>query len=494
MVFTPIDDFALVQIIVNMSINYITTQLFLNPMFLLIYTYKIFLGPFLMKFSTDNYRLQTIQNFPFTKHIDTKNPIYALKKTKHALLFTNSIDITISNEKTKQMHFDNNTCCIQTNDKLIIAGDENGQIKVFDYKKRKINTLEYNYKVNGIEILKDRFVAVGNSTDVVSYEYFNKDVTVLYKHDDFVTCCDHRNELLVTGSIDKSVIFYDTSNNTVKSKMTFANSISKVQFVSDTHILVVARYQMFLVCIETEEIVKECYIHTKETTGLVLYNDRIYTSSMDGNLKSWTSDLKQLSQIKFDDKVLSFDICDDDIYVGLDNGTIYKLDKEEPVEAEEEEIIVKQKKRYYRDDDDTNIKRVKVVRKRQTEIEKLMNNNQHWLAFSKIFCEPDIDIIYAVLHHIKDLKGLKKMMLDRNEEELIGLFDFMIDSFRYVEMRGLFVELMVICSSLYEDTILDNEELIEKINHFHDLLAQECDFQAKAIELTGYIECALIDK
>jgi len=124
---------------------------------------------------------------------------------------------------------------------------------------------------------------------------------------------------------------------------------------------------------------------------------------------------------------------------------------------------------------------------------KLINNNQHWLAFSRIFTEPDIDIIYAVLYHIKQLKGLKKMMKDRNETEINNLMDFIIDNFVIVELRAIFIELLVIITSMHESMILGSGEIKEKINYIYDLLEKECEFQAQALALTGYVECALLD-
>lgn len=447
-----------------------------------------------MKFETDNYKLQLIQNFPFTSYIEKEDPIYSLVKTKNALIFTNSIEVCIHKEKIKKVHFNNDTCCITSNNKLIIAADENGQVKVFDYKGRNINTVEFRHKVNGIVILNGLFVIIGNDTDVCVFEYFNKEKNSLYRHEDYVNCCDHRDGLLVTGSFDKTVIFYDLNTRTVRKQIKFDNPVSKVCFMDEKHLIVVSKYQMFIIETDSYEVVKKCYIHTKEITGLKYHKDRIYTSSLDMNLKSWTKDLKLISQVRFDDRIMSFDICDDEVFVGLSSGTIYKTEKNEEITPIETETAVDNYRRYYSDDKDQNIKRVRITKKHKNEIEKLMNNNQHWLAFTKIFSEPDIDIIYAVLYFVKELKGLKKMMLDRTVEELTNLFDFILDSFHYIEMRGIFVELLIICTSLYENMLTQNKDLLEKIDHLYDLLNQECEFQRRAIELMGYSECFLIDQ
>jgi len=268
------------------------------------------------------------------------------------------------------MHFDNNTCYIETNHKLIVGADENGQIKVFDYKKRLINSIECNFKVNEIKMLKDKFVFVGNDVNVYISQYLNKEFIVLYKHTDFVNCLDVRDNIVVSGSIDKKVMVYDLEAKAVKNTISFDSNISKIRFIDENNIIVIARYQMYMVDINTSSIVRSTYIHTKDTTGLVLYNNVIYTSSLDGNLKSWTMDFKFISQVKFEDKILSFDIYENEVFIGLDNGKIYKTENDDKKEEKKEiEVEIKRPNRYYRDEDDKNIKRIKYTRKYQNEID-----------------------------------------------------------------------------------------------------------------------------
>ncbi|KAM0687351.1 hypothetical protein COBT_001412 [Conglomerata obtusa] len=450
-----------------------------------------------MKFKTENYQLSYIPEFPFEIYKTNESGINRFLRTEKGIVYANGkrVELVTSKKSKTLAKFANEITELTANNEIVIAGDQNGNIKLFNYKKAILGHFdEHVAKINGIKIIgKTQFVSCGNDMTVKIFDFACKQAQFTIKdHTDFVQAIEFNNGMLFTGGLDKRLYCYNTKSNEKVGAKEFSHGINCLNMLDENLLLVGAKSQIFVIDIKNMEIIRSVHVSTKDISHIKIYNNIIYCSSKDGNLKTYNINLTTLSQFKFEDAIRAFDIFENEIYVCLNNGNIYKYGKQQNKVVENEKKVVKPIERYYRDEEKI-VKRIKYQKNNTNEIEKLINNNQHWLAFTKILEEDDINVIFGSLSFIKQQKGLKIVLMDRKSLEIEILLDFIIDNFSNYELRTIFLDILDIVFKLYEKLFINDLELKEKLDYLHETLVEEEIFQNEAIVLISYFEALKLD-
>lgn len=450
-------------------------------------------------FRSSDYTLSYNTFFPFNLHISTDTPITFIKKTSEALVFTSTNYVLLhTNIKERKVRFDSDISSLDTTAQLILAASNNGIIKLFNYKKVQLSTYdEFSDRVNDIKFINyHKFIASSNDKTARIFDINDKQsIRCFNDHKDFVSCvCVVDDNHIFTGSYDRKVIGYDLRSAEKMKEYRLDGRINKICGLDDNSIIVSEKYKMHKIDLRYYKKSEFVYAHTKEVSMLQVYKNMIYSASHDGTLKTFDFDLKNNSQIKFNDKILACDIMEDDIYVGLENGNIFNLVKENKEDKKKDEKIVTLPMRYYNDTKDTAIKKVKYSFVKKNEYERHINNNQHWIAFSKVLGEKDADLVYGVLKHIYERRGFRKVLMDRSEADIRILIDFIIDNFYVYDFRMINHSILGVIMESYVDYFINDSDLHEKILFLSELVDEEVKFQEEAIYLHSFLDAFLLNQ
>lgn len=450
-----------------------------------------------MKFKVENYKLEYYDDFPFELYSNAESPVLQIQKNKKGMVFGSEKKLQYAHKtKTKTLtKFANEISAIEANSDLCIAGDYNGNIKVVDYKKNLIqSTDDHTAKVNEIKIIdKTKYLSCSNDSTVKCFELATKKAVNTYRHHkDYVKCIEYCDNVIYSGGLDNTVIAYDTRSNSVVSTTPYTSFITKICTINDSELIVASKSQIYVYDKRNNQNIKSCYATTKNIIDVKVHNQIIYCATQDSWLKSYNKNLSKISQYKFEDKMQSFDLYKDGICVGCCNGNIYEYNSKasdtKAKKAEKHEVI----ERYYRDKK-SNIKRIAAFSYKQCKIEKLINNNQHWLAFSELLNEESLQVIFASLSFIKEQNGIKKVLKDRKVTEINVLTGFIIDNFHIAEFRSVFLDILTILFAMYERLFQQNAELKEKLDFFTQLFEYEKDFEESAILFQSCYEAKTLE-
>ncbi|KAM0673757.1 hypothetical protein GVAV_002845 [Gurleya vavrai] len=448
-----------------------------------------------MKFKVENYSLAEINEFPFTICKNIESSIKCIKKTKNGLLYTNDKTLELFHKKkTKnllKMH--NEISYFTASNDLILSGDYNGNIKLSDYKKCILSSFEeHQAKINDLKIIENnKFFSCSNDRTVKLFDFGNKKSLFSYKdHSDYVQTIEYIDNVIFSGGLDKKLISYDIRTKNKISDYDFQNEITKICCFEDNNLIIGSKSQIFLFDIRKINYIKSCYVSTKNINNIKINKNLIYVSSDDCNLKVYNKNFNMLSQYKFETKINTFDIYNNEIYCGLENGKIFKYESIKKTETPKDDS--KPVERYYKDSV-VNVKRIKNNYKNSCEIEKLINNNQHWLAFSNVLIEEDKNVIYAALSFIKLQNGISKVFLDRNINEIKDMLDFIIQNYDNIEFKHIFNSVLNVIIKKYEYFIMKDIEIQEKINFLHELYCKDIIFIKNATIYLSYVEACFLN-
>lgn len=450
-----------------------------------------------MLFKSSDYSLSYETFFPFDLYHSTDSPITAMKKTDKALIYTSNNYVVLHSDDTeKQVRFDSQVSAIETQSKLILGGDSSGTIRLFNRRKVQLNIFDdHRDRINDLRFTsKHTFASASNDRAVRLFDISRKVAVKSFDdNEDFVNCLFSHDNLLYTGSIDGKVKVYDVRSHENVNEISFTHGINKLCMTEDEGLIVSEKYKIHKIDLRNTGSMQSSYAHMKEVSSMRLHRNIIYTTSHDGTLKTFNSNLKMQSQVKFNDKILSCDIFNDDIFIGLENGNIFNFVKDRIEEKEKPVAATVPPVRYYSDAKDVNIKKIKYDVSKKNEYEKLINNNQHWLAFSGILKETDADIVFGLLTFISSQGGMKKVLLERSEAEIEIVMDFIIDNFFIVDFRMILHDILGIIISMYDEYFINNDNLKERLLFLSELVDDECVYQEGAVLFYSYGEAFLLN-
>ncbi|KAM0676628.1 hypothetical protein BDAP_002838 [Binucleata daphniae] len=449
-----------------------------------------------MKFKIENYKLKYTDSFPFELYISIDDSITQIQKSKKGIVFTNNNKLKYTyKEKSKTLtKFATEVSAICVTDDLCIAGDYNGNIKAVDYKKNLLQTNnEHTARINEIRLIeKTKYITCSNDLTTKIFDLAQKNAIQTYKgHEDYVTCAEYTNNAIFTGGMDNLLNIHDVRTNTTTNLHKYDHSVNKLRIMNDNEILVASKSQLFVYDVRNKQNTTSCYATTKNIIDVKVNDNILYCATQDSYIKTYNKNLQKISQYKFDDKLASFDIYNNEICVGCTNGSIYKYNAD--VKTQKKEVKYETIERYYKDRN-TPVKRVKLCGYKQNKIEKLINNNQHWLAFSLLLTEESLQVVFAALSFIKEQRRLKKVLKDRNVDEIYILIDFIINNFHIIEFRTIFLDMLTIIFAMYEKALQTDETLMVNLSYLAELFDFENNFEESAMLLRSIHEAKMLEQ
>lgn len=321
------------------------------------------------------------------------------------------------------------------------------------------------------------------------------------------------NDLLIFSKT--AVYLYDPCQNNVKKIMTEFNNIKDVYINDNIYILDENSIKTFnfdyiklksitiysnicgikcinnliigydnkkIFIIKDNEIIREKLVHYKNIADIFIYNNFIYTISNDMHFKSFNFNLDQYSTINIKEKLVGIGMMYNSLYL-IGKNHLYS---KKCIDFTESNDVIKIKK-LNEFDEELDVKIFDFDKTTKKIVEKYLSTFNFKKAFNYVFENNNLNEIYCVLKIIQDNRGLKKLLIDQTEEFIINFVEFIIDYFYINEFQEIFLESMVILTSIYQ-YIFIKDEFYDLLLLFDDVLVSELQFTELKLQTISFLE------
>ncbi|TBU09042.1 U3 small nucleolar RNA-associated protein [Hamiltosporidium magnivora] len=447
-----------------------------------------------MEFKKENYSLEIEDKNPFIKIIETDNSITSVGVNSNAIFFNEkNVVKKYKKEKMKTFtkHMSNITdICIYGDN--VYSGDICGGIKLISDKRQVLRQYdEHEGRINQIIILDSTLV--GSCSDDLSVKIYelsqSESIKTLTDHTDYIKSISVNSNILGTSSYDKNIFFYDKNSFEKINFLKTENQIFKINFVEENLILVGEGCFLSIYDLRNNKCVKSVQVHDKEVSDVMVYEGRIYSTGLDSSFKVFDMNLEMLDELSFESSVLKFTIFNDIPYLGMENGEIKSLKVERKIEKNKN--LKKYNKIRYFTQFKVEVDGIENKFTKSNEIKSMVKKHEYKKCFDYIFEKNELNLIFGYLKYLEENNLLKKIILNRTENELIRIFDFMIKYFYRKEFFVIFIKILKIIIKVYKSIIFESMNLSEKILCLKELQEENDECSLVYTNIFKKIDCLL---
>ena len=435
------------------------------------------------------------------------------------------------------------TGIIRSDGKIILTGDENGKILIHEIVTKNLirKYSAHNLSVTSIDIDSSLVKFISSSRDC-SFKYFdmiNEKPIKDYKksHNDSIMVNKFFDQnLILTGSHDKTLKLWDLRNNLISPELIFNNSdkiCDDIEIINDNYFCATADNNIILYDIrKTNQInfvnpVKNTIskiTKAKNNTRLFLLSPgETFVTVLDISDLS----LRPLFNINLKEKVYAFDIDDNLEYfvVGYDGGknvvrtkpigTISKSEAEEiekqklikMQEDEDEQLklldpmkysekpIVKNYRYFFRgqykknlEEDDLFVDKKPKIKLSETD--KYIKKFQYQKAINSAVKKED-EIVFSIIDELVDRNTLKLALFNEDQDSLINILKLIKDKIHNPSKMNQIIYLMELINKFYGVFKGKNEEINNLFNEIEKEINEEIKFEKEMIQLNSDIDAAI---
>ena len=200
------------------------------------------------------------------------------------------------------------------------------------------------------------------------------------------------------------------------------------------------------------------------------------------HFKSFNFNLDQYSTINIKEKLIGLGIIHNSLYL-IGKNHLYSKKCITSIELDDT-IKIKKLNEF---DEELDVKIFDFNKTTKKTVEKYLSTFNFKKAFNYVFENNNLNEIYCVLKIIQDNRGLKKLLIDQTEEFIISFVEFIIDYFYVNEFQEIFLEAMVILTSIYQ-YIFIKDEFYDLLILFDNVLVSELQFNELKLQTISFLE------
>ncbi|KAM0671769.1 hypothetical protein CWI42_121050 [Ordospora colligata] len=451
-------------------------------------------------FRSKNFGIMDFSRECFQTVYQNKHGIDSLYITKiGVLLASEQKAIIVKNESEEQEtkivgKFDRNVTCVATDGDLIACGDESGQVRVVINRRNTLRRYcEHTARINELKVNERMVISCSDDMTVKVFDIGKQEsVWTVSDSNDYVKGIDVMDGVLYSGSYDGHVNGYILDRQERVFSYDSRCKVSKVCGLGGFRVAFSCLNEVRVIeandCGEVEEIGKS--MHIKEVTGMKYYEGRLYTSSLDASIRVFTKDLVMISKVRTRYGILSLNILDGVLWIGLVDGQIQKLQKEK-------EQVKKRRKVYKKSvddlEDEIDVEVVKSLKKKYDAVEGKLNRYEYKRSMMGAIRKRDMQEIFAVMSYIQEKREFEHAFLDLDRGALGEVIDAMTEFFSIKEFIPIFIECFEEICSQYERDICDDRRLSSKMEVLAGVIDEEIFFQEENLRTISLLECFQAD-
>ncbi|AFN84087.1 putative WD40 domain-containing protein [Encephalitozoon romaleae SJ-2008] len=390
------------------------------------------------------------------------------------------------NKKKKIVKFDRDISAIDAWEDLTAYGDEGGEIKVVGRMRTIVRHYqEHEARVNEIKINEDMLISCSDDMKIKIFELSRAEsVATIAENTDYVKSIDVGDGMIFSGSYDGFINGYSLSTFKRVFEHNTKRRVSKVRILGGGRVAFASGNEVCVIDVENggKEIGKA--FHIKEVTSMVFYAGRLYTVSLDANVRVFTTDLRMISKIGVQGGILSISIFDDVLCLGLEDREVLELAKEQ-----EKKDVMELRYRGNELEDEAKIDVVPNPLVKFSFLERRLNAFEYKKSMIHAMEKRDIQKVFAVMNYIHEKQKFEHALQDLNRREVERILDVIIEFFTVRELVPVFSECIETILSLYERDIRDDSMLSRKIEVLGAAIDDELYFQEENLRSIAFLEC-----
>lgn len=490
-----------------------------------------------MNISNKRYELKNINEQEFKTLYNNEFFVSCIAVCGTMIIFgsRNEVFIKKGGSVKKLAHFRSDVSCLCVDDGLICAGSVDGSVKVFsDYREPICSYSEHDGMVNGIAVFRDkkcggkRIVSCSDDGYVKFYDMVEKtSYRTIFDGENYVRGITTCGEMLVTGS--EVIRTYDLEKGEKLLEYRNGNMIGGIVVLDEYRIAFTSGNYLNVLDIE-KNVVESQNVHGGEIVKIILYDDIIYTVSRDMCLQSFDTKLQRISKFYFEGRPSDLVIVDSTVYVSFEDGKIMQASRKNvPVKEKVCEGERPYRRRAYDDEIEyklvghnnmenfkpkslrdfkaeahepitiRNLKDPKLknsignnnclyTRKKMSSMEKMLFNHRYKECVTMALDSGDINNIFAVLSYIYEHRGLKKTLVEASSRFIRDFLQFAILHFSIVEFSEILIESLIIITSVYNNILIENNEMKELLEELSNILDEEILFQENVLKTISFLQ------
>ena len=392
--------------------------------------------------------------------------------------------------------------------RLLVAGDEQGLVKLFDTSSKNVLRLFKGHKgpVHRVNFTSDLLHIASFSDDktVKLWDVANeKAIHTFTEHEDYVragTVNPVSAHIVVSGGYDGKIKLYDTRIKEVTTTIDHGSPVESLLFLPTGGIFVSAGgteirvWDAFAGC----RLLTKLSQHHKTVTCLRLGSNgkRILSGGLDRHVKIYdVATYKTVHTLDFPNAVLSLGVAPNDqsVVAGMVDGLVSiqnmeaSRNKERQRPSRPAQILagkapikvdhqIAAEKRAYMKEYDKYLK--------QYEYSKCLESVMHNEIMNR---EPEV--IISIMQELIHRKGLDRALRQQNDRSLNNIISFICRHIGEQRFMRVLIEVGMILLDVYEDKIHELPAGVgEKLLNLSSVLQREVDLTYDLLELEGSLE------
>jgi WD40 repeat protein len=385
--------------------------------------------------------------------------------------------------------FDDKISACKSFENVLVAGDTRGNVKVIGSKNIVLRSYnEHQDKINDFALYKNKILITCSNDGSIKFFDIRKEKSIkqITNFGDYVRCCKINGDILYCGTMDNFIYSICLEKYEIIEKFNVDNPVYKIDLIYESKLVFTSSNKVYTLDLNKKSI-QEIIALSKEITHLSIQDNNICTTSLDGFFRTWSFSGMLISQINLYSPILSAFINSENIFFGLENGELTKINFEEEKEEKPDENIVNPRIKAFEKQIRQDL--IKNDLLKSNKVESLIRNHAHVEALRICLDDYDIQNIYAVLYHLQNENKLTNCLTYIDKTYIYILLDFIIENFFVVDFFDLFFECLTQITSIYLQEFYNEDDLMEKIDILRNLVDQETYFQEKVIETVSFYEC-----
>lgn len=444
-----------------------------------------------MYFRTKNFGIEDSTRETFEPVADDSVVAQRVSNSRQGVVVAQKNNVVVirkDGSRKRVAKFDRDVTALDTSEDLVVCGDEGGCIKVVGSNRSTIRQYrEHEAGVNDVKIHNKTMVV--SCSDDMRVKIFDiceeRSVFTISDNTDYVKSIDIMDSTVFSGSYDRTIngyclrTFEKTFTHRAKGpvKRMCCLEEGKLAYTTGTAIFVIDTSDPS--CAATTRP-----MHTREVTRMLYYGGRLYTSSLDASIRVMTSGLRLISRIGVARGIVDFNIFDDILYLGLEEGGVLRLVREGS----------REEKPGFRDrnselEDEIEFRIVENSWKRDDHVERRLKRFEYKRSMMDAIDQRDIQRIFGVMTFIQERGEFEHALQDLDRETLARILDVVIEFFNLKDVVPVFVECIGMMVRLYEREILDDHSLIQRMDVLSSIVDDELYFQEQNLRTISFLEC-----
>lgn len=434
---------------------------------------------------SNSYQIRDVNSSVFTEQFDAREPIthFAVAGGVRAYSVGTEVFALTKRGSKKIADVRAQVTCLAGHAELLCAGTRSGEVHIFSEHRVAIRQFgNHSGEITDVVITPaNKTITAGRDGSVNVYDLAEGSLLHSIR-----LPTGYARRLLVSGGLllcfSRNILVYDASSYALIREIEFGEPIEHAVQLSESCVCLTSRNSGVLLNTETFEVGEPAVLHAKQITGAAVHEGKLYTVSGDGHLKTFTAELKCITDINLNTRLVAL-AMDRTPVVAAADGRVFGIEEAKSVDEQR-----KQRRARAKYVEEAEYEVVQSSKRQLSEIDMMLRNFEYKGAVRTCIRNGDVAKTYAVMKFVSEKREAMRVATDADEEFLKDLLQLCLEVMKIHEFTPLVVELLTILTSRYYDEIVNNDGVRALVGSIGDELDRIVAFEEAYLKAMAFVE------